>query len=353
MKIIKIGGASFDDQSNFSGLIKYIKSLDTSFLCVISAFGKVSSDLKYFTNNCSSSNISNIPLKLFKKYLPLLNKNNRQDFEEYLDDIIALINYRLEGIIITGELHYAVLDEILSYGELISSYFIHCLFNSHNIQNIYLDSREIIFTDDNYGNAKPNIALSINKINEEIKNDNNYIVQGFIGSDSSGRTTTMGFESSNLSAMIFAMALKSEKIEIITKVNQIYTFDPDLSDKAKPIDSIPFTSAKLLADNNFKMLFPGIIDIAQKSGIEILYRGIANGVGTLISESDKFTLPVILPTKESIVIAPINKHNAIQIINKFEKNLKEYKFDQNNNSLKVKVIDLDIQDIHNFVITLF
>lgn len=354
MKIIKLGGSNFSDIIDFYSLIDFINGENDKILIVISAFGKLSSQLSNYTLEQNNTNISNSPLNIFLTFTPILNEDIRKEFEQYLDNVNNLIQNRLDGAIATNELHNSVVDEIIGYGEIVSSYFIYCLLKSNNIGSDYLDSRELIKTNNDFGNAKPLIDKSIANIQAKLSNANIHLAQGFIASNSEGRTSTMGFESSNLSAMIYAKAVAAKEIEIFTKVNQIKTYDPQLISNTKAVNKLPYSSAKVLADNNFKLLFPGMIDMAQKSGIVITYRGLANWEQTLISQSEQFDYPVIFPKNDSeIIIAPINMQNSILLLNEFKDRLLEFNYDKASYSLQLITKYLNPIEIHNFVISLF
>lgn len=353
MKIIKIGGSILSNLKNIKEFSETVKPSQEPILLVVSAFDKLSSSLKNFANNFNKFSGDSLPIDFFNDFTKLLNPKIAKEFNITLELYQLILKERMMGIQITQEIPPLILDEILSMGEYLSSYYLHCLLLNNRIDNNFIDARDLIRTNSEYGNAKPDLTKSINLIKFNINKSANYVSQGFIASDDNGRTTTMGFESSNLSAILFAMALDSKKIEIITKVNQIYTFDPHIYNNARQVESIPYQSAKLLANNHFKMLFPGMIDIAQKNNIEIVYKGISNGGGTLISENEDYNLPVILPTDEGVIITPINKKNATDIVNKFEDNLIEYHYNTLNNSLILKLGKNQTEEIHNFTINLF
>lgn len=352
MKIIKIGGTAL---SNLSNIIDFANSLNSSkrpILLVISAFGKLSSSLKNF-NSYSFFTKNSSPFYFFREFSSVLSVQDCVEFFTYLEKVELILTKRAKGISISGELPPKVMDEILSFGELVSSFFIHCLFNSLQINNEFLDARELIKTDSTFGNAKLDLDKSIANIRNHNFSSNVIITQGFIGSDTSNNTTTMGFESSNLSATVFANAIGSSEIEIVTKVNQIYSSDPETNTVAKPISNIPYPSAGVLANNGFKMLFPGMIDLAEKNNIKIVYRGINNSGITIISDSSHFDYPVILATSFGYIISPINSVNAIYVLTHFDSKITEFNYIRLNNSLLIKSKEISSEELHDFAISLF
>ncbi len=352
MKIIKIGGTALSNISNIIDFANTIINSKRPILLVISAFGKLSSSLKNFDSN-SNFDENNSPFSFFREFSSVLSDSECVEFFTYLDKVEIILTKRAKGISISGEFPPKVLDEILSFGELVSSYFVHCLFNSLQINNEFVEARTLIKTDSNYGNAKINLDNSISKIQKKEFKSDVIITQGFIASDSENNTTTMGFESSNLSATVFANAFDSDVIEIVTKVNQIYSSDPELNKMAKPINQIPYSSASALANNGFKMLFPGMIDLAEKKNIRLVYRGIDNTGVSIISKDSEFDYPVILATNFGFLVSPIISANAIKIIENFDSKITEYGFVHSNNTLTIKSDEIDLNELHDFAISLF
>ena len=352
MKIIKIGGTAL---SNLSNIIDFANTLNHSnrpILLVISAFGKLSSSLKNFDFTSKLSENSS-PFYFFREISSVLTQKECVNFFTYLDKVEIILTKRAKGIALSGEFPPRVMDEILSFGELVSSYFVHCLLNSLQIGNEYIDSRELIITDSDFGNAKLDLVTSIANIQKKSFTSEVIVTQGFIASDSAGNTTTMGFESSNLSATVFANALGSSEIEIVTKVNQIYSTDPELNPTAKPVHRIPYSSAKVLANSGFKMLFPGMIDLAEKKRIELIYRGINNTEVTVISDQARFEYPVILTTNNGYIVAPISSANALKIVGNFESGIDDFSYNRANHSLIISASELEEKEIHDFAISLF
>lgn len=352
MKIIKIGGTALSNLSNIIDFADTVKHSNRPILLVISAFDKLSSDLKKLHFDANFDKKSS-PFSFFREFSSILSPQECVYFFTYLDKVEIILTKRLKGIAISGETPLKVMDEILSFGELISSFFVHCYFNSRSIANQFLDIRSVIETDENFGKAKPNIEVSLQRI-KAIKLDTGLIVtQGFIAADKKGNSTTMGFESSNLSATILAKGLSSNEIDIYTKVNRIYTADPEKFPYSKPITNIPYSSAKILAKYGFRMLFPGMVDLAENNNIKIIYRGVNNEGTTLISESKEFDYPVLIPIENGYLLAPINSKNSIEIISKFEYKIEGFNYNKSNNTLFLFTDNLDFNILHEFTISLY
>lgn len=351
MKIIKIGGTALSNLSNIIDFANTTKHSNRPILLVISAFSKLSSNLKNYDFSAVLTE-NNSPFSIFREISSILSHSECVNFFTYLDKVEIILTKRAKGISISDELPPKVMDEILSFGELVSSYYVHCLLNTHEINNDFIDARELIRTDSNFENARIDLENSVVNISKKVFKSDVNVTQGFIASDASGNTTTMGFESSNLSALVFANALETDEIEIVTKVNHIYSTDPELYTTAKPVQHIPYSSAKTLANNGFKMLFPGMIDLAEKKNITLTYRGIKDEKRTVISGKKHFDLPVVLPTNKGFIVAPITSTNAIKITTNFDIQIDGFTYSRLDDSLSISSTRLDEKEVHDFAISL-
>jgi aspartate kinase len=85
-----------------------------------------------------------------------------------------------------------VYDQIVSYGELISTTILAHFMNHQSIKTHWLDVRNFIKTDATYRDANVDWDLTQKNISKNIKRKVLNITQGFIGSDENNFTTTLG-----------------------------------------------------------------------------------------------------------------------------------------------------------------
>ncbi|MFN3195519.1 MAG: hypothetical protein ACE364_06205 [Chlorobiota bacterium] len=350
MKVIKIGGTALSNSKSLNKFYSNLKSLETSSIVVVSALGKLSSELKkHFNSSVISENYSPF-ISTFTEIRHLLCQKYLNEFDEYALQCQKKLTDIIKGCIITDEFSAQSLDKILVLGELVSSFFIYCLLKSKEIQADFLDIRGKIVTNSEFGNASPSIEISSKNISS-LSFSNLTITQGFIASDTENRDTTMGFESSNLSATIIAKALDCDSIDIYTKVNQIHILNPD-EYETEPVTSIPYKSAKKLAICGHKMLFPGMIELAESKTISIRYKGLDKEEETIINESVKFEYPVIINKDDSLIITPISKYSAISVIKEYSDKIDNFKYKNTNYTLEISSEDIDKLDLQNYIISL-
>ena len=118
------------------------------------------------------------------------------------------------------------------------------------IEAVAKDARELLLTDENFGNAQPIGTISKENIIAYFKNnaDKLHIVTGFIGVNSKGETTTLGRNGSNYTAALLANYLDAEELQNYTHVSGIFTANPDLVPDAKKIEQLSFSEANELAN---------------------------------------------------------------------------------------------------------
>jgi len=157
-------------------------------------------------------------------------------------------------------------DAIVCYGEQLSSRLLAEVCRANGLKTRQVDSRRLIVTDDEYGSAKPIwdetkkfIQLEINSLLEarEIP-----ILGGFIASNRSGETTTLGRGGSDYSAALVGAALKAREIQIWTDVTGVLTCDPRICSDARTIDVLSYNEAAELAYFGAKVLHPKTIQPA-------------------------------------------------------------------------------------------
>ncbi|CCQ12240.1 Aspartokinase [Pseudoalteromonas luteoviolacea B = ATCC 29581] len=163
-------------------------------------------------------------------------------------------------------------DEMLSFGERLSSFLFTQVLRQVGIDAIRFDVREVLKTDSNFAKATPDIkatkVASIEKL-VPLLSEHVVVTQGFIGQDPVGQTTTLGRGGSDYSAALLAEAVDASSVHIWTDVVGIFSTDPRLCVKATPIPRLSFDEAAEMATFGAKVLHPATILPASRSGISV------------------------------------------------------------------------------------
>ncbi|NJO91062.1 MAG: aspartate kinase, partial [Chloroflexia bacterium] len=163
-------------------------------------------------------------------------------------------------------------------------------FNSLNINTKYIDARELIVTDENYGNANVDFDASYDQINEKLHGiSDNVIINGFIATSRLRNQTTLGRGGSDYTAAILANALNASILEIWTDVSGVMTADPNLVSSAYPLKQLSYEEAMELSHFGAKVIYPQLFSQFYKRVLPVLIKNTfkPNEEGTLISKETK------------------------------------------------------------------
>lgn len=166
----------------------------------------------------------------------------------------------------------ALTDELVSHGELMSTLLFVEILRERNVQAQWFDVRKVMRTSDRFGRAEPDVAALAELATQQLAprlDEGLVITQGFIGSESKGRTTTLGRGGSDYTAALLGEALHATRVDIWTDVPGIYTTDPRVVPAAKRIDEIAFEEAAELATFGAKVLHPATLLPAVRSDIPV------------------------------------------------------------------------------------
>jgi aspartokinase/homoserine dehydrogenase 1 len=205
-----------------------------------------------------------------KSLLPLTAQSSiLSKVVQQCNEVEAICN----GIFLLREFSDKTKDRILSYGELLASRIISEYFASAGLPNCWKDARTLITTDSLFTKATVNVETTWQQIHKAITGDANlYIVPGFIASDESGATTTLGRGGSDYTAAIFGAATNASVVEIWTDVSGMMTADPRLVSNAKVIEHISYHEAMELSHFGAKVIYPPTIQPVMKQGIPVLIK---------------------------------------------------------------------------------
>ena len=263
MKVLKFGGTSVGTVDSINQVIRIISENKQPIAVVYSAMGGVTNKLIEIGTLASKGDL---------KYLDVLQSIEERHFSairalvdvKSQSSIIAKIkgNFNeiedlLKGITFIRELSIRTMDLLLSFGERLSTQIITFVLNEKGINAKYIDARDIIKTDSNYGFAEVDFEKTNALINSSLAEKKQvYCITGFIASNKDNITTTLGRGGSDYTASIIGAALGSEVIEIWTDVNGMMTADPRKVKNAFTIPDISYSEAMELSHFGAKVIYP-------------------------------------------------------------------------------------------------
>ena len=279
--VMKFGGTSVKDVEAFLRVAGIVASQkDHSPIVVTSAMAKVTDALlnafdiaKKEDSGKAFSSLEEHFERHKKIAKELLEKPRKIAFIAELD----LAKEELSGLLLRVERRSLPLqmlkDAIVSYGEQLSSRLLADVCKAKSLNARQIDSRRVIVTDDEYGSAQPIwdetekfIQLELKPLLEagEIP-----VMGGFIASNRSGETTTLGRSGSDYSAALVGAAMRAREIQIWTDVTGVLTCDPRICSDARTIDILSYDEAAELAYFGAKVLHPKTIQPAVDYSIPV------------------------------------------------------------------------------------
>jgi len=306
MKVLKFGGTSVAQSDRILQIIDIVKPLATpedSVAIVCSAFSGVTDMI---IDMCQKASLGDISYKIvFESFEDKHKDMCAQLLSSHSDVFITVIDHishnhetlkdLLKGIFLLREATLRSMDYAMSFGERNSNYIIAAAMNLHGIKAEFLDAREVVKTNSDFGSAKVNFAVTNPQIGQFFsdKKGTVQVITGFIGSDHQGLTTTLGRGGSDYTAAIFAGALQAEVLEIWTDVDGVLTADPRKVKKAFTLSQLSYAEAMEMSHFGAKVIYPPTIQPALAKNIPIYIRNTFNPtfVGTLISKEYDDTFP--------------------------------------------------------------
>lgn len=183
--------------------------------------------------------------------------------------------------------HAFVYDQVVSYGELISSSVVATFLASEGIDNTLLDVRSCIKTDGNYRDAKVDWEQTQLLIAERVTSAKITVTQGFLGSESENNfTTTLGREGSDYTAAIFAYCLNAECVTIWKDVPGVLNADPRYFSEPILLNHISYREAIELAFYGASVIHPKTLQPLQRKEIPLYVKSFLAplGAGTCVGK---------------------------------------------------------------------
>ena len=277
MQVLKFGGTSVANSENINKTVAIVKQAlqKDKTIVVVSALGGTTDMLIDAVKLAAAGNeeykdklktIENRHLQAVRELIPVEQQGATLSLVKKKCNELESI---CEGAFLLHEATARTIDNIMSYGELLSSLIISARLNALQIAHQWADSRKLIRTNSNYGNAVVDKDIT-DKTIQKYLNQNNaslYLLPGFIAADANGVTTTLGRGGSDYTAAIIAAATDAKVLEIWTDVSGMMTSDPRLVNNAKIISNISYLEAMELSHFGAKVIYPPTIQPVMNKGI--------------------------------------------------------------------------------------
>lgn len=278
MIVMKFGGTSVEDAKAIARVAEIVRGRARQKpVVVVSALGGFTDSLVAMGKAAAEGDLAKA-LKLWKagrqRHLSVLSQlPGGADAQSQVNELLAALQDVLRGIAALGELSPRTQDNVLSFGEMLSSLMVAAAFRGAGLDALHIDARQCIVTDASHTKAvplsEPTNARLRSTLKDHVARNRIAVMGGFIAAAEDGTPTTLGRGGSDFSAAIVGAALGARKIEIWTDVEGMLTTDPRICKQAQRIDVIGFEEASELAYFGAKVLHPATLVPAVDSNIPV------------------------------------------------------------------------------------
>jgi aspartokinase/homoserine dehydrogenase 1 len=293
MYVLKFGGTSMGDAAAIRRVAAIVvdKARSGRVIVVVSAMSGVTDALLHCGRSAARQDAS------WRDGLRKLERRHDQTLSDLVPEPLRGAPAQMQettfrslerlcsSIEVLGECSARTLDKLAAYGELLSSglLFAHL---SDRISTAWADSRLLIRTNSDFTAAHVDFETTTEQVKAYFEKDQAPVVvlPGFIASDASGETTTLGRGGSDYTAAVIGAALPDAEVEIWTDVPGMMTADPRLVPNARSIEALSFQEAMELSHFGAKVLYPPTVLPLMKMNRPVRIRNTfdAAAPGTLI-----------------------------------------------------------------------
>jgi len=280
MRIFKFGGASVKDADGVRNLIKVLNKVGhENTLLVVSAMGKTTNAMEKVVNAYFED----------RQSLPSAIEEVFRFHEDILNDLFENTGHPIYGKIkllfdeVQGFLAWNkspkynfVYDQVVGYGELISTQIVSEYLNESGVQNTWLDVRGLIKTDNSYRDTTVNWEKTQQNVQRIVDRKKLNITQGFLGSDENNFTTTLGREGSDYTAAILAYCLNADSVTIWKDVPGVLNADPRYFKETQLLNKISYLEAIELAFYGASVIHPKTLQPLQQKEIPLHVKSFIN-----------------------------------------------------------------------------
>lgn len=310
MRIFKFGGASVKDADSVRNVVNVLQEVGhNKTLLVVSAMGKMTNAMEevvnaYFENKGQFDDKIQFVADFHKGIINELFEVKNHNVHHRVNKLIE--EFRVFLIWNKSPKYAFVYDQVVGYGELLSTTILSEYLNEIGLQNKWLDVRELIKTDDSYRDARVNWQLTEKRVQEKVDTGTLNITQGFLGSDENNFTTTLGREGSDYTGAILGYCLNADSVTIWKDVPGVLNADPRHFKETQKLEQISYREAIELAFYGASVIHPKTLQPLQRKEIPLLVKSFLNPKedGTTVGKGTKIVpeVPCFIVKKDQVLL---------------------------------------------------
>lgn len=310
MRVFKFGGASVRDAESIQNVVKVLEEVGhENTLLVVSAMGKTTNAMErvidaYFEDKVALASAIQDVIKYHNEILLALFEN---EGHRVFGEVKTLFE-EVQGFLAWNKSpkYNFVYDQVIGYGELVSTTILSAYLNEMGITNTWLDVRNLIKTNANYRDAIVDWEQTQENVNKNVDHTKLNITQGFLGSDENNFTTTLGREGSDYTAAILGYCLNARNVTIWKDVPGVLNADPRYFENAQLLDNISYREAIELAFYGASVIHPKTLQPLQRKEIPLQVKSFVNpkGKGTTVGKGKGISpkVPCFIVKKDQVLM---------------------------------------------------
>ena len=275
MKVFKFGGASVNSASAVRNMANIVHRHlgDSTLVVVVSAMGKTTNMLEQLVPGVYPPAQHPALLKQVTDYHYTIIHDLFPDTSHPVYNAVKnLFQHLAQQSALPPSDYNFDYSQTVCYGELISTTIISHYLNSIGLNNLWVDIRNVIRTDNQYREGIVDFAATKSNTQNLLPSINAHplvITQGFIAGSADGHTSTLGREGSDYSASILSYCLGAESMTIWKDVPGFLNADPKYFPDTVKIEQIPYNEAIELAYYGASVIHPKTVKPIQNKNIQL------------------------------------------------------------------------------------
>ncbi|WP_289060707.1 aspartate kinase [uncultured Zobellia sp.] len=290
MRVFKFGGASVKDADGVKNVVNVLRQTGhENTMVVVSAMGKTTNAMEATVN--AYFNDKSALTAAFQETIAYHDAILRDLFSNNGHEVFALVKGlfdEVQGFLAWNKSpnYNFVYDQVVGYGELISTTILNAYLNDVGIKSNWVDIRDFIKTNDSYRDVSVNWEKTQDRITKGIDKSKLNITQGFLGSDDNNFTTTLGREGSDYTAAILAYCLNADSVTIWKDVPGVLNADPRYFSETQLLNNISYREAIELAFYGASVIHPKTLQPLQQKEIPLHVKSFLNpkDLGTTVGK---------------------------------------------------------------------
>jgi len=336
MLVFKFGGASVKSAGAVKNIVEILQQYnEEKIVVVVSAMGKTTNAMERIIESYTAGKSEELKpeYKVLKAYhLEVTDGLFEDKGQKVFAEVEELFSDLADRLAKEPTLNYDFdYDQLICYGELLSTTIIGNYLNSSRVSTRWMDIRRSLKTNNTWREAKIDWELSSQLVNEHFvfNGERILITQGFLGSTINDQTTSLGREGSDYTAAILAYMLKAESVTIWKDVPGVLNADPKYFDDTILLEKLSYLDAIELAYFGTSVIHPKTIKPLQNKNINLHVKSFVDPdkPGTLVGNlsyskltpSFIFKMDQVLIRLSPLDFSFINEGNLEEIFGIFSK----------------------------------